>query len=182
MRYSWAICRLSCWARFLDISQSRIFCGLPWSVFYLLLGALGARLTRFFSKVNRAFLEVVSYQPHLQYKCELAAAGLLDNPNVHCTLFDRRTALHQYRSRFDALKPTGNSSLPLKNAKPICLHKSAGDVYTIYAAWARTFHFYRPLSVSGSHATETWSFQLTFDAGQFAIHPSLDLIVIADNT
>ena len=167
---------------FLDTSQSLIFCGLNWSVCYLPLGSLETLLTRFVSKVSRAFLEVVSNQPHLQYKCELVAAGLLDNPNVHRTLFDRRMALRQYRSRFDTLKPTGNSGSPLRTAEPHCMCKASGDVYTIYVTSTRTFHFYRPLSVPGSSVTETWSFQLTFDAGPFAIHPSLDLILIADNS
>ena len=54
-------------------------------------------LTRSLLKVYRTFHDMVSGQPHLRYKCELTAAGLLDNQNAPGTLFDRRTRLRTYR-------------------------------------------------------------------------------------
>ena len=133
-------------------------------------------------KVNHIFRDVVSTQPHLQYQCELAAAGLLDNPNARGTLFDRRTSLRAYRSRFDDLKPVGKSSLSLGVTGYCYAHQSSGDIYVAYTKSTSMLHFFRPPSVSGSRPMKTWCFPLTFQPGQFVIHRPLDLIVIPDPT
>ena len=139
------------------------------------------QLTRPSTKVNRTFHDVVSEQQHLQYKCELAAAGLLDNPNAPGALFDRRKSSHKCRLRFDDLNPIGNSSLPLGETVFCYGCEVSGDIHAIYTPSANTFHFCRPPSVSDSRPMKTWSFPVPFEPEYFAIHPPLDLIVITDN-
>ena len=131
-------------------------------------------------KVNRTFHNVVSDQPHLQYKCELAAAGLLDNPNTSGTLFDRRARLHKYRSRFDSLEPISKSSLPLGVTGLTYGYDASGGVFVIHTPERSTLHFCQPPSVSESQPMKTWSLPLSFEVQQFAIYPPLDLIVLAD--
>jgi hypothetical protein len=135
-------------------------------------------LTRSSIKVNRTFHDVVSDQPHLQHKCEPAAAGLLDYAPM--TLFDRRTCLQKYRSRFDDLEPM-NSSLPLGATGFCCEYETSGDIYVIHVTSTNTLHFCRPPSSSGSRPMKTWSLPLPFEPDHFVIHPPLDLIVITDN-
>ena len=131
-------------------------------------------------EVNCTFRDVVSYQPHLQYKCELAAAALLDNPNVPGTLFDRRTSLRKYRSAFSGLKPTDKSNSPLGQTGYYCGYQSSGNVFVIHTPSTNRLQFHRPPSASGSRPMEIWSFPLAFQPGNFAVHPPLDLIVVAD--
>ena len=132
-------------------------------------------------KVNRSFRDVIANEPHLQYKCELLAAGLLENPGAHGTFFDRRSSLHAYHSRFDGLKPTGKSSLPLGATGFCWAHESSGDVHALHATSTDTLHFCRPPSASGSRPMKAWSLLLSFEPESFLIHPPLDLVVIADN-
>ncbi|KAF9648107.1 hypothetical protein BDM02DRAFT_2353645 [Thelephora ganbajun] len=131
--------------------------------------------------VNRAFRDVVSDQPHLQYRCELAAAGLLDNPDAPETLFKRRTNLRKYRSRFDDLRPVGRSSLSLGMTGFCRGCKNFGDVHVTHATVTDRLHFCRPPSASGSRPVKTWSVPLPFEPERFAIHPPSDLVVTADN-
>ena len=139
-------------------------------------------LNRSSTKVNRTFHNVVSDQPHLQYKCELAAAGLLDNPNTPGSFFDRRTRLHKYRSRFDGLEPISKSSLPLGVSGFMCGYGTPGGIFVIHTPSQNTLHFCQPPSESESQPMKTWSSPLSFEVQGFAIYPPLDLIVLADLT
>ena len=132
-------------------------------------------------KVNRTFRDVVSGQPHLQYKCELTIAGLLDNPNAPGALFDRRRRLHKYRSRFDDLKPISTSSLSLGETGFCCGYETSGGVYVIYATSQNALHFHRPLSVSENRPMKSWSLPLPFEPEYWITHPPLDLLVLAAN-
>ena len=123
-------------------SQLRISWGSSWSV--RLLVSLVDLLTRSPIKVDRTFHDVVADQPYLQYQCEFAATGLLDNPDAPRTFFDRRTGLHKYRSKFGGLKPTSKSSLPLGVAVYCCGYDTSGDVYVLHATSTNTLHFCRP--------------------------------------
>ncbi|KAF9791929.1 hypothetical protein BJ322DRAFT_3349 [Thelephora terrestris] len=129
--------------------------------------------------VNRTFRDVISSDPRLQYECELAAAGFLDNPNAPGTIFDRRRSL---RSCLE-MKPVGKQSLSLGLTRLYYTPQRSGDVFVTYDTSRNTLHFCRPPSASGSRPTKTWSFPLNFDfqGGYFLIHFPFDLIVIADN-
>ena len=174
------ICLPSYWARFLDTSQPQRYWGSNWSVGWP-VPLMIDHLTRSPPvKVDRTFRGVVCSQPYLQYKCELAAAGLLDNPNAPGALFDRRTSLRLYRSRFDHITPTGKSSLPLGLAGHR-YRQGSGDVFVLRTPSTNALHFCRPPSASGSRPMKMWHFSLTFEPGHFAIHPPSDLIAVEDN-
>lgn len=134
-----------------------------------------------FTKVNRTFHDVVLNHPYLQFKCELVAAGLLDNPDTPGTLFDRRTLLHKYRSRFEGLKLITQSSLLLGVVETFRGYKTSGGLYVINAKRRSMFRFCRLTSGSGSQSMKTWSFPLPFAPGRFVIHPPLDLVVTTGN-
>ena len=120
-------------------------------------------------------------QPYLQYKCELVAAGLLDNPDAPGTLFDRRTLLHEYRSRFDGLKPTSKSNLPLGTTGFSCGCRASGEIYLINATAQNKLHICRPPSALGSRLMKTWSIMFPVGPESVVMHPPLDLIVTTDN-
>lgn len=154
---------------------------MSWVSSWLVWVLLFLNLLTMSSKVDRTFRDAISSQPRLQYKCELAAAGLLDNPHAPGTLSDRRARLHKFRSRFDDLKPIGKSSLPLGATGFCCGYETSGDVYVIYATSRNTLHFCRPPSASGTRPMRTWSPELPFEPERFVIHSPLDLAVITDN-
>jgi hypothetical protein len=156
----------------LDILRLKMVC---WVAVPLLVNIL----TKSPMKVNRTFRNVISSEPRLQYECELAAAGFLDNPNAPGTIFDRRRSLRSYLE----MKPVGKQSLPLGLTGFCYTPQRSGDVFVTYDPSRNTLHFCRPPSASGSRPTKTWSFPLNFDlqAGHFLIHFPLDLIVIAQN-
>ena len=128
-------------------------------------------------KVNRTFYDVISHHPQLQYKCELAAAGLSDNPDAPGAFFDRRTNLHKYRSRFDDLKPAKKSRLLLGPARFTCAYETYGDIYAMLNSSTQTVHFYRPPSTLGNRPMKTWSLTLPFNTRSFKIYPPSDLVV-----
>jgi hypothetical protein len=156
----------------LDILGLKLVC---WVAVPLLMNIL----TRSPMKVNRIFCDVISSDPRLQYECELAAAGFLDNPNAPGTIDDRRRSLRSYLE----MKPVGKQSLPLGLTRFCHTPQRSGDVFVTYDTSRNTLHLCRPPSASGSRPTKTWSFPLNFDfqAGYFLIHYPFDLIVIADN-
>lgn len=135
-------------------------------------------LTKSFVKVNRTFYDVILHHPQLQYKCELAAAGLSDNPDAPGAFFDRRTNLHKYRSRFDNLKPARKSRLLLGPTGRACAYDTSGDIYAMLNSSTQTLHFYRLPSTLGNRPMKTWSVTLPFNTRSFKIYPPLDLVVL----
>ena len=127
-------------------------------------------------KVNRNFRYVISNHPHLQYKCGLAAAGLLDNLNAPATVFERRTSLRRYCSIFYDLQSAVRSNFHLGAVGDDWSCRASGNTFVLQIG--NCLHFYQPASALGSRSMKMWSFPLTFPAKAYTIHPKLDLIVI----
>ena len=76
---------------------------------------IGRRLIHISCQVSRAFADFISASPFLEYRVELFAAGLVENPRFSCSLEEGRRRVKEYvdvRNNLDTIKKRSHTLQP----------------------------------------------------------------------
>ena len=122
--------------------------------------------------------------PTLQYRCNLFATGLIDNPSSPCDMAERRKLLegyaHKWSNAVRAVKST--QKLPPSQSAGWNYAKYLGNGHLVSYSMERDgLAFLHIPSVASRKPIECWSFPPTpFGIFDYAVYPPENLIAAAD--
>lgn len=113
----------------------------------------------------------------MQYKAELALAGMEDGPSSNVLVADRLKTLRAHQAAWRDLEWTSDKVIPMREGG---LWELYGGVLAQSATTRGTLHFTQlPSKIKGIEHKE-WEVQLPVDIRDFAMDPSQNLLVTTE--
>ena len=137
---------------------------------------------RLFCQVNRGFNDLIQASPYINYRADLFAAGLEDNPAVSLPLADKRRAFDEYRTKWDDFGPIQKEQMrKLGNYGGGSCNASGAGVFGFIADGERSIRFMTLESALRGIPQKVWQVSLPFELSpqRFTIYPQADVLAMA---
>ena len=141
-------------------------------------------LTRVLYQVSRGFADLISTSPFLEYRLELFAAGLVENPHFSCSPEEGRKRVKEYVDTWDDLYavkrhiyPLGLSDFRWEDMAPVGWGIFAG-LSGHSVAFVRV-----PCTAAGQQGVEEWTVDIPpapFQPCTFAVYPPEDVLALVE--
>lgn len=132
-------------------------------------------------QVNRRFRDFVQASPYTQYRIDLLAVGLEDNPAAHRSLFDKQRALDEYRIKWDAFSPIQQRERKIEGFSCHSPQASNSGVCAFAVGrWDKAIQFVTLESISRGIPRKEWKVPLPPDLSlqQFAFNNHANVLVL----